>query len=173
MFLLTWIRKLYKVLSADASPGAIAFAIAFGITLGCLPLTSGLAMLLIASVLVFRVQISSALLSFVVVKACALAGLSQLFIPVGGWLLENEALHGFWTAALNWPVIAWLDLDRLAVTGGAVVGAAVGAILFGPVVWLVVSYRRWLHDRVSENRFFRWLTNFWIVKGLRFIFVGR
>jgi len=47
MLILTWIRKLYKTLSADASPEAIAFAASFGIMLGFLPVQSGIFFILL------------------------------------------------------------------------------------------------------------------------------
>ena len=145
MFILIWLRKIYKVLSADASPSAIAFGVLFGLTLGFLKLSSGLALLLIASVLVFRVQISSALLAFAVGKGIAALGVATLFAPVGAKLLEPALVHPFWTWFLNLPVIAWLDLDVAAVTGGAALGLALGLALFIPIRQLVLSYRRFLH----------------------------
>lgn len=172
MFVLAWIRSLYKTLSADASPAAIAFGLLFGLVLGCVPLTSGLALLMIASVLIFRVQITSALFAVAVCKLLYLAGLPRLFLPVGEALLEGQALRGFWTWFLNLPVIAWLDLDRVAVAGGAAVGLGLGLVLFWPVMRAVAAYRTFLHEKLSENRFFRWLTNFFVVKALRFVFIG-
>ena len=59
MFVLAWIRRLYKVLSADASPSAIAFAAAFGLAAGFVPCSSGYTQLLVLLVVVFRVQIST------------------------------------------------------------------------------------------------------------------
>jgi uncharacterized protein (TIGR03546 family) len=172
MLILIWIRKIYKTLSADASPSAIAFAVLFGLTLGFVPLTSGLGLFLIASILVIRVQVSSALLAMGVAKLVALAGVSRLFLPIGEAVLEPEGVHGFWTWLLNLPVVAWFDLDRPAVTGGALLGLGVGLLLFFPIVRMVAAYRRFLHDRLSGNRFFRWATNFWLLKGLRFVFIG-
>ena len=173
MIILTWIRSLYKVLGADASPLSIAFAMGFGITLGCIPLTSGLGLFLIACVLVFRVQISAALLALGISGLLAMAGQRTLYVPVGEALLDAGSLHNFWTTFLNLPVVAWLDLDRYAVTGGAVVGIVIGAVLFYPITRLVTGYRRFLHEKVSGNSFFRWLTNFFLVKALRFVFVGK
>ena len=31
---------------------------------------------------------------------------------------------------------------------------------------------RFAHDKLSQNKFFKWLTNFWVVKGLRWVLVG-
>jgi hypothetical protein len=53
-----------------------------------------------------------------------------------------------------------------------VTGVVAGAILFVPVRLLIISYRCFVHEKVSKNKFFRWLTNFWLVKALRFVFVG-
>jgi len=172
MFILIWIRKVYKVLSADSSPQAIAFAFLFGLTLGFIPLWSGLAILLMGSVLIFRVQISTALGAMAIGKLLSLAGISVLFEPLGQMVLEPEPLHGFWTFFLNLPVIAYLDLQRHAVTGGALLGIVLGLALFYPICKLIAGYRKALHEKVSKNKFFRWLTNFWLVKGLRFIFIG-
>ncbi len=172
MIILIWIRKIYKSLSADAAPSAIAFALLFGLTLGFVPLLSGLGLLLIASLLVIRVQVSTALLALGVGKLLALAGLSMLFVPIGETLIESKPLHGFWTWFLNLPVIALLDLDTLAITGGAFLGLVIGGALFYPVCKMVAGYRRFVHDRLSQNKFFRWFTNFWLIKGLKFVFIG-
>jgi uncharacterized protein (TIGR03546 family) len=173
MFILIYIRKIYKALSADASPSAIAFAVLFGLTLGFVPIfKSGLGLLLLCSLLVFRVQVSTALLALGLGKLIALAGAARYFVPVGWNLIEAESLHGFWKWFLNLPVVPWLDLQTYAVLGGAVLGAGLGIILFFPVRQLVVAYRHFLHDRVSKNKFFKWLTNFWFIKVLRFIFIG-
>ena len=174
MFLLLWIRKLYKVLSADASPSAIAFGFLFGLVLGCIPLWSGLAMLLVLSLLVVRVQVSSALLAMAIGKLLSFAGLSLFFNRVGATLQDpsSPSLKRFWSWALNLPVVAWLDLHYEAILGGATVGLALGLLVFFPIRQSVVAYRRFLHERLSQNKFFKWMTNLWLIKGLRFVFSG-
>ncbi len=171
MFLLIWLRKIYKTLSADASPEAIAFGILFGFILGFIPLLSGLGLFLIASLLIVRVQVSSALIALAIGKVLAFP-VSALYLPVGEMLLEPQWLHGFWTWFLNLPVVAWLNLDHHAIVGGAVLGLILGLVLFLPIRGLVIGYRRFLHERVSTNKFFRWFTSFWLIKGLRFVFIG-
>jgi uncharacterized protein (TIGR03546 family) len=172
MFLLTFIRKLYKALSSSASPSAVAFAVAFGLIAGCVPVLSNLFFFMLLLTLVFRVQISTMILSWALTRLACMAGLARLFEPMGEKLLEAEALKGFWTWLLNLPVVAWLGLERYAILGGAVVGLVIGAALFVPIRMLVIAYRRFAHEKVSSNKFFRWLTNFWVVKLLRFVFVG-
>jgi len=172
MFFLTFIRKLYKVLSSDVSPSAVAFAVAFGVVAGCVPVKSGLALFLLLLIVVLRVNTATALFAWVLTRLVVVAAFAGSFESVGETLLESESLKGFWTWLLNLPVVAWFGLERYAILGGAVVGALIGAILFFPVRLLVKAYRRYAHEKVSENKFFRWLTKFWVVRLLRFVFVG-
>jgi uncharacterized protein (TIGR03546 family) len=172
MLLLAWIRKIYKVLSADASPSAIAFAAAFGLTLGCVPVTSGAFLCLLLLLLVFRVQVSAGILFWVIGRAMTLVFAKVAFYPIGDSLLYNESLMGFWTWLLNAPVFAWSGFAYPAVLGGFVFGAGIGAALFVPIRLLVIAYRRWAHEKVSKNEFFKWMTNFWFIKALKWVFVG-
>jgi uncharacterized protein (TIGR03546 family) len=172
MLLLVWIRKIYKALSSDASPSAIAFGFLFGFTLGFVPLKMGLSIFLLSLLLIFRVQLSCALMAMGIGKLISLAGASAIFVPVGHKLLETESLKPFWTWFLNLPVVAWLDLQRYAVLGGALLGFGLGLVLFFPIRQAVVAYRRYVHEKVSQNKFFKWLTSFWLIKGLKFIFIG-
>lgn len=172
MFLLTLIRKLYKVLSSDSSPSAVAFAVAFGIVAGCVPVFSRLALFMLLLVLVFRVQFAAALLAWGLTRLATVAGLGMAFQAMGESLLENDSLRGFWTWFLNLGVVAWLDLHIYAILGGALVGALLAAAAFIPVRMTIIAYRRWAHEKVSKNKFFQWLTNFWVIKVLKLIFVG-
>ncbi|MEM7235146.1 MAG: DUF2062 domain-containing protein [Planctomycetota bacterium] len=170
MFILAWIRRLYKVLSADASPSAIAFATSFGIMAGMMPLTSGMAIAMLLLILVFRVQVSAAIGMYVVgllIRAATLPMLVDL-----GQSFHTEGNREFFTWFLNLPVIAWLDLHVYAVLGGLVGGFIAGALSFAPMYYSVKAYRKWAHEKVSKNKFFRWLTGFWLTKVLRFVFVG-
>jgi len=172
MFLLTFIRKLYKTLSSDRSPSAIAFAVAFGIVAGCVPVFCGLTLFMLLLTLVFRVQIATALLAWGLTRLACLAGLARGFESLGESLLETESLKPFWTWLCNAWVTAWFGLDRYAILGGALTGVLLGAALWYPVRAFVIGYRRFAHEKLSQNKFFRWLTNFFVVKFLRFVFVG-
>ncbi len=172
MLLLAWIRKIYKVLSADASPSAIAFGAAFGLSLGCVPVMSGAFLFMLLLLLVVRVQVSAGILFWVIGRLLTLVLAKVAFYPIGDALLYTEALMGFWTSLLNTPFFAWSGFDYPAVLGGFVFGAVVGAFLFVPIRLLVIAYRRWAHEKVSKNKFFRWLTSFWFIKALKWVFVG-
>jgi hypothetical protein len=51
-------------------------------------------------------------------------------------------------------------LDRYAILGGALTGVLLGAALWYPVRAFVIGYRRFAHEKLSQNKFFRWFTNF-------------
>ena len=129
-------------------------------------------MLIALVVIVVRVQISAAILSWGLVRLGTAAFLARSFETLGESLLEAESLRGFWTWFLNLPVVAWLGLERYAILGGAVVGLVVAVAMLFPVRLTVIAYRRWLHDRLAKSRVFRWVTNLWLVRALRFLLVG-
>ncbi len=172
MFVLKFLRKFYKALSTDAEPAAIAFGVAFGTMAGFVPVTSRFGLVCIFLVLILRVQISSALLAWAIARAASMAGVALLFNPVGDALLTADGLRSFWTWSLNLPVVAWLELEYSAILGGAILGTALGALLFFPIRLLVIAYRRWVEEKLESSRFFKWMVNFWVIRLCRFVFVG-
>ena len=174
MFILTFLRKLYKILSRDSSPAAIAFAASFGIAAGCVPVSCGVAWAFGLLVLALRVQISTALFTWALTRLAAASGMALLYEAVGEAFLEAESLRPLWTWFFTQiPFAAWSGLDRYAILGGLAVGLFVGVLMFLPVRHLVIAYRRWAQESLQDNRFFGWLVNFWVVKVLKFVFVGR
>jgi len=171
MLLLAWIRKIYKALSADGSPSAIAFGAAFGFTAGCVPVTSGAFLFMLLLLMIFRVQFSAGILCWAIARIITFAGGGYLFVGIGEALLYTESLQGFWTWLLNAPGFAWSGFRYQAVLGGFVFGALVGGLSFVPVRLTVIAYRKWAHEKLSNNRFFKWITNIWLVKLLKWGFV--
>ncbi len=172
MFVLSFIRGLYRAFGVDASPTAIALGIAFGCVAGSVPLTSRAGILFVLLIAVVRVQARAAILAWGLMRLASLAGFSALFNAVGHSVLYAEGLRGFWVWFLNLPVVAWLELEREAILGGILLGGAVGALLFVPIRYSVIAYRRWAEDRLKQSKFFKWLVNFWVIRILRFVFVG-
>ena len=70
------------------------------------------------------------------VKALYLLGVSKLGDATGSYLLEKaNYLTGFWRVVTNFPVIAYLDVNRTTVAGGLLLSA----ILSVPVYFIAKS----------------------------------
>ena len=91
---------------------------------------------------------------------------------LGFWILWKLPLEGFWTFVLTLPGIALLGLNHHSVMGGAVAGVLLAAVLFCPLRYLVKRYRDVVVARLSNSKFFKFLMRLWLVRALRWIFIG-
>ena len=172
MFVLKLIRKLYKGLSGADSPNQIAFGFGLGIVLGLTPTTSGMGLLLIAVILLFRVSLAFAFVGWALAGTIRAALLSGFLAQVGFWVLEVLPLHSLWKALLNLPLLALLGLERYEVMGGFAVGLSAALALWWPIRYLVQRYRDTVVERLSRSKIFKYVTNLWLVRILRWILVG-
>jgi len=172
MLILKLIRKFFRGLAGAESPTQIALGFGLGLMLGLVPFASGLALALLAVILIFKVSFPFALGAMAVAQICRVSFLSDLCGATGYWALESLPLQGFWAWALNLPVIGLLSLDRYAVMGGALLGAAGGAALFFTLRWGVLRYREAVVARLSKSKLFKTITNLWLMRALRWLFLG-
>ena len=172
MFILSIIRKLFKGLSGAESPNQIAIGFGLGLTLGLVPLGSGLGILLLITILVARVSFPFAMVAWGLGAALRAAVLAGVLADLGFWILWKLPLEGFWTFVLTLPGIALLGLNHHSVMGGAVAGVLLAAVLFCPLRYLVKRYRDVVVARLSNSKFFKFLMRLWLVRALRWIFIG-
>jgi uncharacterized protein (TIGR03546 family) len=172
MWVLKIVRKLFRGLSGAESPTQIALGFALGITLGLVPFTSGIGLLLFLCILCFRVSFPFAVVGWAVAGALRVAVLGSVLVGVGHWVLEVLPLQGLWSVLLNLPGIALLGLTRYAVMGGMVIGVLAGAALFVPIRFLVLRYRKVVVERLSQSKAFKYLTNLWLIRVLRWTLIG-
>jgi len=86
--------------------------------------------------------------------------------------LEVLPLQGFWKSFLNLPFVALLGLERYEVAGGFFIGLLAGSALWWPVRFLVAKYRDPVLERLSKSKLFKFITNLWLVRILRWILLG-
>ncbi len=172
MWFLKIVRKLFKGLSGAESPTQIGLGFALGITLGLVPFTSGIGILLFLCILAFTVSFPFAVVGWAIAGALRVAVLGSVLVAVGHWVLEVLPLQWFWSWLLNLPVIALSGLKAYAVMGGAVLGLLAGAALFYPIRFLVMRYRTAVVERLSKSRAFKYVTNLWLIRMLRWVFIG-
>ncbi|MDD5429044.1 MAG: hypothetical protein PHI58_07435, partial [Candidatus Omnitrophica bacterium] len=85
---------------------------------------------------IFKVNRMATLLTLPIFKTVYLLGVSKLADGFGVYFLEKaDYLTGFWRLVTNFPVIAYLDINRTTVAGGIILSA----ILSIPLYFIVKS----------------------------------
>lgn len=150
MFLIMrYIAKLLKALASEASPGQIAGGIILGMIIGLTPISSLHNVFIVILILVLKVNIGMAILSFTIFSGIAYLA-DPLFHSFGVWLLELESMQQTWTNMYN---NEWIALTKFYNT--VVIGSFVTAILlcipaFPLAKYGVVQYREHIHQKVLE-----------------------
>lgn len=150
MFLIMrYFAKLLKALASEASPGQIAGGIILGMIIGLTPVFSFHNLFIVILILVLKVNIGMAILSFVIFSGIAYLA-DPLFHSFGVWMLELESMQQTWTNMYN---NEWWALTKFYNT--VVIGSfATAIILSGPAFPLleygVVQYRKHIHAKVQK-----------------------
>jgi len=166
-------RKIGGLLRGKATPLQVLLATITGSLLGFVPgfeQAPGLIVALVCLVLVANANLAMFGLTLLVTKLLAIV-LLPVSYTIGTWLLDGP-LEGLFAALVNGKVTAWFGFEYYAVTGGLVVGAAVG-VLFGLVVNLLLRTIRARMAGVEANseRYQKFATRWW-VRLCAWIFVG-
>ncbi|MFN1835776.1 TIGR03546 family protein [Balneola sp. MJW-20] len=161
MLILRYLAKLLKALASEASPSQIAGGFILGMIIGLTPLSSFHNLIVLILILVLRVNMGMAILSFMVFSGIAYLADNQ-FHQFGIWLLELESMQNTWSAMYE---VEWIAMSRFYNT--VVLGSLVTSlILLTPMFFLiklgVVQYREKIHERVKKWKIVR------VVKGSKF-----
>jgi uncharacterized protein (TIGR03546 family) len=103
------------------TPSQIAWGIAFGLSLGLIPKDNLLSALLLASILLFRINHLAASL-FVVLGWLASGIVVNVSHPVGQWLLSQSLVTQTLSGLYQFPFAPWLRLNNTLVMGGFAAG---------------------------------------------------
>lgn len=148
-FIMRYVAKLLKALASEASPGQIAGGIILGMIIGLTPVSSLHNVLIVVLILVLKVNIGMAILSFTIFSGVAYLA-DPLFHSFGVWLLELESMQQTWTNMYN---NEWIALTKFYNT--VVIGSLVSAIVlcipaFPLAKYGVVQYREHIHEKVQK-----------------------
>jgi uncharacterized protein (TIGR03546 family) len=91
------LAKLFKALNSDSSPWQLAFGFALGMVMGLTPILGLHSVLLLFSVLFFRVNVTGFLISWAAFSILTVP-LSMMLSNLGEALLLNAEMQSFWTA---------------------------------------------------------------------------
>jgi len=162
MFILEFLAKLFKVLRSEVSPKQIAWGMVFGMIIGLTPLLSLHNVILLILIIVLKVNIGMAILTFGI-----FSGIAYIFDPVfhslGYYMLVDlSSFNGLWTTLYNIPVVALSRYNNTVVMGSLVV-----AILFIVPFYFfskkfVIVYREKIDPKLQKLKIVQ------VVKGSKF-----
>jgi len=150
MFGLDLLAKLLKVLRSGDTPGQIAAGFMLGMIIGLTPMFSLHNLLVVFLIIIFNVNISMAIFSFVLFSGFAYI-FDPLFHSFGYFLLVDiTSLKGFYTTLYNVPIIALSKFNNTVV-----MGSLISSLLLMPVIYFfmkkfVIVYRTNLEPKVQK-----------------------
>ena len=149
--MITMVAKLLAALNANARPGEIAAAAAFGLMLALIPGGNLLWVGLFVLIFFLKIHLATALL------VMALARLGVPFAdPLIGWvglkILTIEGLHSIFTGMANAPVLPYTNFNNSLVLGGLLTGIAAWIPVFLLFSFLVRLYRNLLWPKLANSR---------------------
>ncbi len=149
MLLLKYIAKLLKELSSEAEPSQLAGGFILGMIIGLTPVMSLHNLLIVVLILVLKVNIGMAILSFAVFSGVAYLA-DPAFHAFGVWMLENENFKGLWTSMYD---NEWLAMTRFynTVVLGSFVAAVILCVPMFPLTMVgIKQYRVHIHAKVQK-----------------------
>lgn len=169
-----YIVKLIRVMHSDTDPRQISLGFSLGMILGLTPLSSPHNLLVLLAVLFFRVNISAAILSWVVFSLLAFL-LDPLFHQIGLFVLtQTDILEGLWTSLYNAPLFPYTRFNNSVVMGSLIFSL----LAFYPVYWggrtMVVKYRETFMERFNQwkitqlfkaSSLYKWYSRYSVMKG--------
>jgi uncharacterized protein (TIGR03546 family) len=171
--LISFVRKLFKNLKSDLTPGQLAVGAALGALAGLTPF--GLHLLLLFTVaLLVNCSMAAFLLVMAAFKPLGLAfGATQF--AVGQSLLGDGS--GAYAGLIGWastaPVLAYLGFERYVVAGGYAMSLP-AAVIVGVLVGVgVSSYRRKLAPKLCDAAWFQNAMKKWYFRFFKWVIAGK
>ncbi|MEQ9309329.1 MAG: TIGR03546 family protein [Balneolaceae bacterium] len=156
LILLKYIAKLLKALASEASPAQIAGGLILGMIIGLTPVLSVHNLLIVVLIIILKVNVGMAILSFLVFSGIAYLA-DPIFHNFGIWLLEHEGMQATWTAMYDNEFWAITKFYNTVVIGSFLIALALCIPMFPLAQIGVVQYRRHIHERVMKTKAMKWL----------------
>lgn len=133
------------ITTQNRSPSQIAWGIAFGLSFGLIPKDNLLSAMLLACLLVFRVNHLAACIAFIA-TAPVQGWLAYIVHPTGQFILSQPSILSGLTSLYKVPGVAWLRLNNSLVMGGF----ATGMLTLVPVYTIARQIILKTQQRLSE-----------------------
>ncbi|MGO4891110.1 TIGR03546 family protein [Flavobacterium sp. W21_SRS_FM6] len=132
--------KLFKALNSDSSPWQLAFGFTLGMIMGLTPILGLHSLILLFSVLFFRVNLSSFLVAWALFSIFTLP-LDAFMSSIGESLLTAESLTPMWTAFYSNTVGQLTQFYHTLTLGSLIVALLLSPFILLISQFLVVKYR--------------------------------
>ena len=129
--------SLIRLLNSETGTNQIATGVAAGFVLGFAPMLSLQGLLVMALILIFRIQAGAAFLAAFVFSFIAWL-LDPVCHALGSWVLELPALQTLFTTLYNMPIV---PLTRFY--NSIVMGSGILSILLVPSIFVVAKKMVW------------------------------
>jgi len=150
MILLKYLSKLLKALKSGETPAQLAGGFILGMILGLTPFWNLHNLVVFIILIIIRVNISMAILSFAVFSGFAYL-LDPLFHNLGFWVLVDvNALKSLWTTLSNVPIGSLTNFNNTVVMGSMIISLALILPVFFLVKVGVVQYREKVDTKVQK-----------------------
>lgn len=162
MFILEFLAKLFKILRSEVSPHQIAWGMVFGMIIGMTPFWSLHNLILIFLIIILKVNIAMAILSFGIFSGIAYI-FDPLFHNLGFFILvDMSGLKNLWTTLYNIPVIALSRYNNTVVMGSLFVSILLIIPFYFSSKKFVLVYREKIDPKFQKLKIVQ------VVKGSKF-----
>ena len=149
LLILKYVAKLLKALSSEAKPWQLAGGFILGMIIGLTPVMSFHNLVIVALILLIKVNVGMVILAFVVFSGVAYLA-DPVFHNLGTWFLENTSYQSMW---INMYENEWwmlIKFNNTVVMGSLVFALLLSIPTFPAIIVFVKQYRKHVHERVQK-----------------------
>jgi len=163
--------NLIKALNGNLSKSQIASAVAWGVLLGLVPISSLFGIVLLIISFFFNHNHTSKIIVMVVIKI-----ISAVFLPaldvLGWWILHIDSLQPLFTAMYNMPFVPFTKFNNTLVMGGLAAGIVLWIPVFFLFMFLIPLYRNTFASKIRESKFVQKLSKIPVIGSLGKLFTS-
>ncbi|MGQ4276972.1 TIGR03546 family protein [Pseudidiomarina sp. E22-M8] len=162
--MLTLLARLLRALNSESGAWALAIAFVLGMMMGFTPLWRVHNLIILLVALLFRVNLSGFILSFVICSGLAFL-LDPVFHQVGFAILSAEGWQPVWQAMYDSAFWRVVQFHHTITLGSLIISLAFAPILAVVSFWLVSQYRRRIQTWFNKLRIVQALkaNRFWAI----------
>ena len=149
LILIKYFAKLLKALSSEDSPWQIAGGFVLGMIIGLTPIFSFHNLIIVVLILIIKVNIGMALLSFLLFSGIAYIA-DPAFHNFGTWMLTNPDLQSTWISMYDNEWWAMTRFYNTVVIGSFVLSVLLSIPMFPAMIVFVNQYRKHIHEKVQK-----------------------